>query len=251
VILPLGDSPNPPGVPVVTYGLLAVNVAVYVLITVPLSASPPDLADPMLVEYLRNVVAHVPRQVSLQQILAHTSAYDVFVYRHGFRPVAPNVADLFGSLFLHSGFLHLAGNMLFLWIYGDNVEYRLGRLGYLVAYLGTGVAATVFHSVFEPSSTLPLIGASGAISGVLGFYFLWFPRNRVRLLVLLVPFFFDVIVVPARLLLGLFLVLDNLLPFLMTRGTEASGVAYGAHIGGFLGGVAVAWLMSRRIFVRG
>jgi hypothetical protein len=134
--------------------------------------------------------------------------------------------------------------MLFLWIYGDNVEHRLGAARYLLAYLGTGVAAVVFQAAAAPGSEVPMVGASGAISGVLGFYFLWFPRNRVRLLWLLPPFVMEVFEVSARIVLGLYLVLDNLLPFLVVR--SATGVAHGAHIGGFLGGLAVAWLIDRR-----
>jgi len=139
----------------------------------------------------------------------------------------------------------LFGNMLFLWIYGDNVEHRLRPLPYLLAYLGTGVCATLFHTVFDASSPLPVIGASGAISGVLGFYFLWFPRNTVRLFVFLFPFIMNVVTVPARFLLGLYLLVDNLLPFLLSRG-EGGGVAYGAHIGGFVAGLATAWLLNQR-----
>ena len=101
--------------------------------------------------------------------------------------------------------MHLFGNMLFLWIYGDNVEYRLGRLAFLLWYLATGVAATLFFAVFALDSTVPLVGASGAISGVLGFYFLWFPRNTVRLFVFLFPFFMNVVAVPARIVLGVYL----------------------------------------------
>jgi membrane associated rhomboid family serine protease len=249
MILPLGDSPNPRGVPVATYALLLANVAVYLFITLPLGATPADPSDPMLMEYVRVISRALPRPVSIQEIVSQTSAYDLFVFRYGFRPAAPRVADLFYSLFLHAGFLHLFGNMLFLWIYGDNVEHRLGPLRYLIAYLGTGVTATLFHTAFDPASQLPLIGASGAISGVLGFYFRWFPRNQVRLLLLIFPFFLDVIMVPARIVLALFLILDNLLPFLLRRSVQG-GVAYGAHLGGFFAGLAVAWLMDRRALAR-
>jgi len=246
MILPLGDAPNPRGVPVMTYALLAANVAVYVLISLPLSVTPPDPADPMLAEYVRVISRTLPQRVPVREIVSNLSAYDLFVFRYGFRPAAPQLAPLFYSLFLHAGFLHLFGNMLFLWIYGDNVEHRLRPLPYLCAYLGTGVAATLFHMLFASTSPLPVVGASGAISGVLGFYYVWFPRNQVRLLVLLFPFFMDVFYVNARLVLGMFLLLDNLLPFLVTRGTEGGGVAYGAHIGGFVAGLAIAWLMDRR-----
>jgi membrane associated rhomboid family serine protease len=245
VILPLGDTPNPRGVPVVTYALLAANIAVYVLITLPLSMTPVDPSDPALHDYLHIITKSLPRALPPRQILQNISAYDLFVFEHGFRPAAPHLPALVVSLFLHAGFLHLFGNMLFLWIYGDNVEHRLGAIPYLLAYLATGVFATLFHMVFDLSSQLPIVGASGAISGVLGFYFRWFPRNQVRLLVLFFPFFMDVFLVPARLVLGIFLILDNLLPFLVTRGMEG-GVAYGAHIGGFIAGLAVAWILDRR-----
>ena len=246
MLLPLGDSPNPRGVPAMTYALVLANVAVYIVITLPLSSVAVDPNDPALQEYLRIVARSLPQRVPVREILENTSAYDLFVFHYGFRPAAPRLVNLFYSLFLHAGFLHLFGNMLFLWIYGDNVEHRLGRFVYLIAYLGTGVAATLFHTLFASASLLPLVGASGAISGVLGFYYLFFPRNQVRLLVLLFPFFMDVFLVPARLVLGAYLLLDNLLPFLVTRGVEGGGVAYGAHIGGFIAGLGVAWLMDRR-----
>jgi membrane associated rhomboid family serine protease len=246
VILPLGDAPNPRGVPVITYALLAANVAVYALITLPLSVTPVDPGDPALHEYLRVIAHSLPRGLPVKQILVRTSAYDLFVFTHGFRPAAPHLSALFISLFLHSGFLHLFGNMLFLWIFGDNVEHRLGRVAYLLAYLGTGVVATLFYALFDLDSPLPLVGASGAISGVLGFYFRWFPRNQVRLLVLFFPFLMNVYLVPARLVLGMFLIVDNLLPFLITRGMESGGVAYGAHVGGFVAGLIAAWVLDRR-----
>ena len=153
---------------------------------------------------------------------------------------------LLTSMFLHGGFMHLAGNMLFLWIYGDNVEHRLGPARYLAAYLGTGMLATLSHAVLDFESVLPMVGASGAISGVLGFYFIWFPRNRVRLWIMLFPIFMQVVYAPARLVLGMYLIVDNLLPFLVTRGAGGGGVAYGAHIGGFVGGLAYAWWSGRR-----
>jgi membrane associated rhomboid family serine protease len=173
------------------------------------------------------------------------TAYDLFVFDHGFRPAAGEVVDLFTSMFLHGGFMHLFGNMLFLWIYGDNVEYRLGRVKYLLAYLATGAAATLFYTLLAPGSTLPLVGASGAISGVLGFYFLWFPKNVVRALVFLFPILMRVFEIPARIVLGVYLVVDNLLPMLFTIGQAGGGVAHGAHIGGFLAGLAAAWVIDR------
>ncbi len=249
MILPLGDEPNPRGVPVVTYALIVVNCAAYLFVTLPLSFMRPDLSDPAVGEYLRAVLETLSRPVSqrgVESIARGLTEYDLFVFQFGFRPIAPQVTDLFTAMFLHGGFLHLAGNMLFLWIYGDNVEHRLGRVRYLTAYLGTGVAATLFHTLFAGQSLLPLLGASGAISGVLGFYFIWFPRNRVRLWVMLFPFFMNVVYAPARWVLGFYAIADNLLPLLASAGTRGGGVAYGAHIGGFLGGLLVAWVINRQ-----
>ncbi len=246
MILPLGDSPNPRGTPILTYALILINCAVFALITLPLSATAPDPNDPALWEYVRVVSTTLPHPMPVEEVLRRISAYDLLVFRYGFRPAAANLLSLFTSMFLHAGFMHLFGNMLFLWIYGDNVEHRLGRLPFLFWYLATGAAATLFHTFFSPSSPLPLIGASGAISGILGFYFIWFPRNTVRLLFFFFPFFMNVFTVPARIVLGFYLLLDNLLPFLATRGIAGGGVAHGAHIGGFLAGLAIAWYMNRR-----
>ncbi len=244
MFLPLGDTPNPRGVPWVTYGLIAANVVVYLVVSLPLSLTRPDPNDPALLAYVRLLLDTLPG-LSPAELVQQISAYDLFVLNHGFRPVAPAPDDLLVSMFLHAGFMHLAGNMLFLWIYGDNVEHRLGPGRFLLAYLVTGVGATLFHAVFDLGSSLPLVGASGAISGVLGFYFIWFPHNRVRVWVFLFPFFMNVITMPARFVLGVYLILDNLLPFFFAQGSGGGGVAYGAHIGGFLGGLGWAWWIGR------
>jgi membrane associated rhomboid family serine protease len=246
MLLPLSDAPNPRGTPLVTYGLIVVNVLVYLLLTVPMGMERPDPGDPALRPYLEVIRESLPPGVSLRQVLSQMSAYDLFVFEHGYKPGAPQIPDLLASLFLHGGFMHLFGNMLFLWIYGDNVEHRLGRLPFLFWYLVTGVAATLAFALFAGGSLVPLVGASGAISGVLGFYFLWFPRNTVRVFVFLFPFFMNVIAIPARIVLGIYLVVDNFLPFLFTQGAGGGGVAYGAHIGGFVAGLGVAWMMGRR-----
>jgi len=240
MFLPIGDEPNARRAAVINYGLIAVNVAVFLLVSLPLTGQRVDPSDPALVEYLRVMVRDTG--AAPRMLLAQMSAYDLFVFKHGFKPGDPSLVDLFASLFLHAGWLHLLGNMLFLWIFGDNVEHRVGRLGYALLYLGTGAAATLFFTLFRLGSMVPLVGASGAISGVLGAYFLWFPRNRVRVLVWLFVFI-DVIRLPARWVLGFYLLVDNLVPFLFDAG--AGGVAHGAHIGGFLAGLGGAWTIDR------
>ncbi|MEM1448036.1 MAG: rhomboid family intramembrane serine protease [Planctomycetota bacterium] len=244
MFLPIGDAPNPPGRPLVNNALIAINVAVYLLVALPLGATAADPNDPALAEYVRLVQERAGQALNAREIASMVSAYDLVVYRFGFRPAEPSVLGLLTSMFLHGGFFHLAGNMLFLWIYGDNVEHRLGRLRYLLAYLGTGVAATVAHALFALESNTPMVGASGAISGVLGFYFLFFPRNTVRVFMVLFPFFVNVIVVPARIVLGFYIVVSNIIPFLLSN-PGGGGVAYGAHLGGFAAGLAIAAIVDR------
>ncbi|MFQ5720537.1 MAG: rhomboid family intramembrane serine protease [Acidobacteriota bacterium] len=243
MFLPIGDSPNPPGTPWVTYLLIGANVLVY-LALLPLSTRPPDPADPAFRDYVQVIAQE--RHLSLPELRTlarQVSAYDLFTFEHGLKPAAPEFSDLLMSMFLHGGFLHLFGNMLFLWIYGDNVEHRLGRAGFLLAYLATGVAASGGDGLLRMGSAIPSVGASGAISGVLGFYFLWFPRNRVRVWVFLFPFIANVVELPARLVLGFFIIIENFLPLVLTAG--AGGVSYGAHLGGFVAGGAAAWLLDR------
>jgi membrane associated rhomboid family serine protease len=243
MFIPIGDAPNPKGTPLVTWALIAANVAVFLLFNLPLGAQRPDYDDPGFREYVQVMARELDGQADLRQLVAQTSAYELFAFEHGFRPAAPQAVDLLSCMFLHGGLMHLAGNMLFLWIYGDNVERRLGALNYLLAYLATGVVATLAHALVFSSSQLPLVGASGAISGVLGFYYVLFPRNTVRMLVFLPPFLMHVFVIPARLVLGAYLLFDNLLPFVLAG---EGGVAHGAHIGGFVAGAVAAWLIERR-----
>ncbi len=240
MILPIGDAPNPRGFTAwMTWALIAMNVAIYVLWTLPLSFVPLDPTDPVTEVLVRRVLERNPR-LDPALALRMLSQWDAAVQAWGYTPAHPDVVRLFASMFLHANFAHVAGNMLFLWIYGDNVEHRLGRLPYLAAYLGSGVVATLSFSALVPNSTTPLVGASGAISGILGAYFVLFPRNLVKLFVGLFPFVVDVFLVPAPLVLGAYVLFDNLLP-LLVMGGGSGGVAYGAHLGGFLAGLVVGW----------
>lgn len=243
-MIPISDYPSPPGKPVVTIALIAVNVVVYLLLTLPLGTQPANPADPAFQEYLKLVMQSLPPNVPPQQIIESISAYDLMVFKWGFRPADPSIVTLVSSIFLHGGLMHLAGNMLYLWIYGDNVEHRLGPLAFLFWYIVTGIAATLFHTLFNLGSPIPLVGASGAISGVLGFYFLWFPRHSVRVFLFLFPIYVGTVMLNARFVLAIYLLWDNVLPFLIAQG--GGGVAHGAHIGGFIAGLVVAWWMDRR-----
>ena len=148
----------------------------------------------------------------------------------------PIQLTLLTSMFMHGGIMHLAGNMLYLWIFGDNVEHRFGHVAFLLFYLGSGLAASLAHIALSPDSVIPTLGASGAISGVLGAYLVLFPRNRVYAI-----FFFRIIPVPASVVLIMWAITQFIGGFgSVTGSSDVGGVAYAAHIGGFVAGVAFA-----------
>ena len=189
----------------------------------------------------------------------------IFVYEVGFSPAALErfirtwgvvPAQLFAqpqiewvtiltSMFLHGGWLHILSNMWVLFIFGDNVEERMGGLSYLLFYLLSGVAAALLQSFLMPSSSEPMIGASGAIAGVLGAYLILFPHARVASLVPIL-FIFTVIQVPATLFLLFWFVSQLFSGWLAIGGAAGSGVAWWAHVGGFLFGILTVFLFARR-----
>jgi len=162
-----------------------------------------------------------------------------------------NVLTLFTSMFLHGGWAHLFSNMLALYIFGDNVEDRMGSRRYLIFYLTCGVIAALVHIAFNPTSPIPTIGASGAISGVLAAYLIYFPSARV---ITLVPLFFLpwFVEIPAIVYLGLWFIsqLFNGVFAIVTDAQALGGIAWWAHIGGFVGGLLLAPLLARRRYVR-
>lgn len=149
-----------------------------------------------------------------------------------------NWISLLSSIFLHGGFWHIAGNMLFLWIFGDNLEDQMGHLGFALFYLACGVGANLAEVVAAPWSPVPTIGASGAIAGVMGGYLLLFPKAKVDVLVFIVVFV-RIFTMPAALMLGLWFAIQ-LFSGLAGQGGQGGGVAYWAHAGGFVCGIALA-----------
>lgn len=144
----------------------------------------------------------------------------------------PIFLTLLTSMFMHGGLMHIGSNMLFLWIFGDNVENRFGAIRYIIFYIVSGVAAAGCHILLDPDSVIPMLGASGAIFGVLGAYLVMFPRNKVNAL-----FFVKIISLPAFLVIGAFAVLQVVNLVRLEPGKGGGGVAYMAHLGGFVAGV--------------
>lgn len=219
-MLPIKDENyDRPLVPFVNYGLILLNIGVFIYqLMLPTQAALNNFIE----QY-----ATVPADIS-----------------HG-----QNLLTLLTSQFMHASFLHIGGNMLYLWIFGDNVEGRLGHLGYLIFYLLSGVIAGLAQVVVNPNSTVPSLGASGAVAGVLGAYLVMFPHARVNTFIFLGIFFF-LTRLSAMLVIGFWAVLQFFSGFteITNRTAQTSGeggVAYFAHIGGFVAGLIVGVIFSR------
>ncbi len=156
----------------------------------------------------------------------------------------PQVLHVFTSMFLHGGWMHLIGNMWFLWLFGNNIEDSMSRPRFLVFYLACGVAAALAQVYAEPDSIIPMVGASGAISGVMGAYLILYPRVRIFTFITL-GFFFTTVALPAWVMLVYWMALQFLGSFASTVAPEGGGVAYWAHIGGFVAGVVLIKLFVR------
>ena len=187
----------------------------------------------------------------LELLLPSEGVLDSFVFTWGLIPaelmrLSPlAVVTVFTSMFIHSGFLHLGGNMLYLWIFGDNIEQALGHFRFILFYLLCGIGAALGQVLLDPSSAIPMVGASGAISGVLGAYLLLFPKAEVETLVFL-GYFARLVRMPAVVVLGMWILLQ-LFSGLLSLGAEATGgVAFFAHIGGFVSGLVLVLLLRRK-----
>ena len=224
-MIPLRDENPTRTTPYIVYILVAVNVLVY-------------LYNGSLGPHSHNPLAGfelVPARLVSGRDLAAS-------------PVAPWLT-IFTSMFMHANLLHVGGNMLYLWIFGNNIEDVLGHFKFLVFYLLAGVAAALAQVYANPSATIPMVGASGAIAGVLGAYLVLFPRARIISLVILV-FFIQVTALPASIVLGFWIILQVINSALMAGG-HGGGVAYMAHIGGFVAGIVMIYLLGGGRLLRG
>ena len=221
-MFPIGDDNDhvQGGLPIVTWALIAVNVIAFLM-----EIARPEAALQSFIQ----AWGVVPRE---------------YATGHDIAPLidAPFWSTLVTSMFLHGGWMHLGGNMLYLWIFGDNIERSMGPLKFLIFYFVCGLAASAAHIMFNLGSAMPAVGASGAISGVLGGYLLLFPRNRVKVLT-----YGRVASVPAILVIGFWIVLQFVNGIgSVARTDETAGVAYMAHIGGFVAGLALVKLFAGR-----
>lgn len=163
-----------------------------------------------------------------------------------FQPIHPAVT-VFTAMFMHGGVFHLGGNMLYLWIFGNNIEDKLGHLRFIIFYIFCGITAAYSHALIDPHSLTPMIGASGAISGILGAYLLLFPRAGVYTLIFL-GFFVQVVKIPALIVIGFWAIVQFINGLVSTGLVKQGGVAWFAHIGGFLTGLLTIklWLPRRK-----
>ncbi|MDO8475459.1 MAG: rhomboid family intramembrane serine protease [Candidatus Rokubacteria bacterium] len=191
------------------------------------------------------VVVYALIALNLALFFAELNGGDPFIVRWAFVPrrfladPAGGFVTVFTSMFMHGGWMHLGGNMLYLWIFGDNVEDRFGHMKFLVFYLLCGIAATFAQMAFNPGSNVPNVGASGAIAGVLGSYILLFPRARVRVLMGR-----SVVPMPALVVIGLWIILQLVSGIgSIAPTTDTGGIAYMAHIGGFAAGFVLTLVL--------
>lgn len=213
-MIPIRDEIPTRNTPVVNYVLIAVNILVFVIMW---------LAG------------------SSQEALVYQFAMIPSNFANGVD--LGDITDIFTSMFMHGGFAHIAGNMLYLWIFGDNVEDSMGPVKYLAFYLVGGVVASLTHLFTNSGSQIPTVGASGAIAAVLGAYLVLFPQSRIATFIPL-GFFSRLTMVPAIFVLGFWFVLQLFSGVMSLGGPDVGGVAFWAHIGGFVAGVLMAKLLA-------
>ena len=241
-MIPLKDNIPTVNFPLITVAVIVLNIGMYFFF----QHGDFSIGEPSGRDYRENVVEYgsIPYEITHpgDQCLAPGLGADGCTERDV--DLAPTWLTLLTSMFMHGGLLHLAGNMLFLWIFGNNIEDSMGRLKFIAFYLAGGLVATFAQVLIDTNSTVPSIGASGAVAAVLGGYALLYPRARVVTLVIIIVFI-TLIELPALLVLGLWF-LFQLYDASQPVAGEGGGVAYFAHIGGFLFGLALIKLFASR-----
>ncbi len=234
MLIPIGDDDRHLSTPaVLTYALIAANLLVFFLLQQGGASNAFTYGYSVIPYELTNGVDLVTPQGIAGEVTTVPQA-------PGPTPIYLTVIS---AMFMHGGYFHLFGNLLYLWIFGDNIEHRFGRGAFLLLYFASGLAGTVAQVAIAPDSVIPNLGASGAISGVMGAYLMLFPRNRVQAL-----FFFFVVSVPAVLVIGLWILMQIVEGFgSLGSAGMTGGVAYGAHVGGFFAGAFVALVLRRLI----
>jgi membrane associated rhomboid family serine protease len=231
MVMPLrDDDTDRHTVPIVTYALIAINVLVWLL---ELSRGERFINGYSAVPF---EITHNTDLVGLQTIHVGDQTFPLRLYPGP----TPIYLTLLSSMFMHASWLHIGGNMLYLWIFGDNIEDRIGSAKFLLFYLICGLVASLTQIVFSANSMIPSLGASGAVAGVLGAYLILFPRRSVKVLMAR-----QIVDMPAFMVLGLWILLQ-IFSQISVAGGQASGVAYLAHIGGFVAGIVLIRLFGGR-----
>ena len=249
-MIPLHDNIPSRTFPFVNYTMIALCALVFFA---QLSASP---EEPSLVEKYGMIPARISHpdepitiDVAIERQMTPQGPQKVVISRPAVTSPVPVMFTMLTCIFLHGGWMHFLGNMWFLHIFGDNIEDRFGHIGYLIFYLASGVAASFAHYATGPGSPVPTIGASGAIAGVMGAYFVSYPHSKV---VTLLPLFifWPIIVLPAPLFLGIWFAIQFFQGTMSATTAEATGVAWWAHIGGFAVGLVAAWILDKVHYLR-
>ncbi|MBS4059520.1 MAG: rhomboid family intramembrane serine protease [Bacteroidetes bacterium] len=220
-MIPFKDDNPTQTFPYVTIGLIALNCVAFIW----------QITSPLGINKIAYYYGAIPQNLI---------SFDIV------QPIHP-VTSIFTSMFLHGGFFHLGGNMLYLWIFGNNIEDALGHIRFLIFYLFSGIVAVYAHTIMDAHSLIPMIGASGAVSGVLGAYLLLFPKAKIYTFLFFV-FFWQIVRLPALVVIGFWILIQIVSGIMSQEFEQQGGVAWFAHIGGFLIGLITIklWLPRKR-----
>lgn len=222
-MIPLNDENPSNTVPVINILLIVTNISVFIYM---------NYFAPLATRSIIAKLGFIPYELSHFVDVNPTN-------------LVPIPLTIFTAMFMHGGWLHLLSNMLYLWIFGDNIEDKLGHIKYLIFYIMCGITATLVHGFININSRIPTLGASGAIAGVLGAYMFLFPKTRIKTLLFL-GIFFQIIRIPAVIILGYWILIQILSAYAEYGSKTGAGIAWFAHIGGFVAGLVLIVVMKKR-----